>query len=140
MQLCIMELQDFDQKFYKSIDGHDKILVKKQGIYHTVIVVGRKAGIVGYIPTKIPKHAGFVQIAIASGFRGKGLVQQAEDLLARKYNLKELYATIKKTNIASIRAHQKAGFKILDDKDLNNLRKRGVLKNNEIRLVKKYKT
>lgn len=135
-----MELRNFDQKFYKSIDGYDKILVKKQGIYHTVIADGKKVGIVGYIPTEISKHAGFVQIAIASEFRGKGLAQQAEDLLARKYNLKELYATIKKTNIASIRAHQKAGFRILNNKDLNNLRKRGVLKNNEIRLAKKYKT
>ncbi|MFC1700936.1 GNAT family N-acetyltransferase [Patescibacteria group bacterium] len=134
-----MKLGEFDKQYYKSLEGHEKIVPPdKDVIYHTIIVDNQKVGIVGYIPVKFSKNAGFIQILIALEFRGKGLVKRAEDLLAKKYNLKELYATIEKENIASIRAHNKIGFKMLPKKQLESLREKGFLKDNEIRLEKNY--
>lgn len=133
-----LKLSKFDKKYLKTLDEHKKILIIKNGFYHTILYNNKKAGIVGYLPTKSTKNSGFVQIIIDNKFRRKGIVKIAENLLVQKYNLKTLYATISKENIASIGAHQKIGFRILDDKKLNNLRKKSLLKENEIRLKKIY--
>lgn len=132
-----IELDKFNKGFLETLDGREEILVSDAGEYYTIWCDGKRAGIVGYIPAKFPEHAGFVQIILAVEFRGKGIVEIAEDLLAQKHQLKILYGTVKKDNIASIRAHQKIGFKKIDDGKLNELRKRGLLKENEIRLERK---
>ena len=118
-----VSLGKFDERYFKSLSGHTEILYLKKGFYYTILCDNKKAGVVRYIPTKSPKNSGFVQIVTDPKFRRKGLVKAAEDLLAKKHNLSALYATIKKSNTASIGAHKKAGFRI-DDK---------------VRLMKKYK-
>lgn len=133
-----IELDEFDKNYFETLDGHKQISLVENGIYYTILCDNQKAGIVGYIPVRFSKNSGFVQIVIDTYFRSQGLVKIAEDLLAQKHNLKILYATIKKENVASIRAHQKIGFKIIDDKKLSELRKKSFLKEDEIRLEKKY--
>ena len=133
-----ISLDKFDKDYLQNLNEHKKILFTKNGIYHLILYNNEKAGVVGYIPSKFPKNSGFIQIIISPDFRRKGIVAIAENLLAQKYNLQVLFSTIEKHNIASIHAHQKAGFKIVDNKRLNHLRKIGTLKNNEIRLEKKY--
>ncbi len=131
-----IKLIDFNKQYFKTLDGHDKILLAENGTYHTIICDAKKAGVVGYIPTKKQNNSGFVQIVLDTNFRGRGLVEPVENLLAQEYDLKVLYATIKKENIISIRAHQEAGFQMIGDKKINELREEGFLKENEIRLEK----
>ena len=119
-----VELNKFNKQYFKTLDGHEKILFSEDGIYYTILCNNKKAGVVGYIPTKDSNNSGFVQIVIEPNFRGKGLVKIAEKLLANKHNLNILYATIKKDNIASIRAHKKIGFEMINDKKLNKLKKK----------------
>ncbi len=135
-----IQLGKFEKEYFKTLNDCEKILVAKNGIYHTIIYNNKKAGIVGYIPVKFSDNSGFIQIIINPNFRNKGIVRIAENLLAQKYNLKILYATIKKENIISIRAHQKIGFKTINDKRLRELRKNGYLEKNEIRLEKNMET
>lgn len=133
-----IKLDKFDKEYFENLDGREEIFVTNKGIYYTILYNKQKAGIIGYVPAKFPKDSGFVQIVIDTHFRGRGLVKIAENLLAQKHNFKILYATIKKKNIASIRAHQKIGFKMINNKKLNELREKGHLKENEIRLEKEY--
>jgi len=133
-----IKLDKFDKEYLETLDGRKEFLLSKKGIYHTILCDNKKAGIVGYIPIRFPKDSGFVEIIIDSKFRRKGLVRIAENLITQKYNLDILYATIKKENIASIRAHQKSGFKKISNKKLSYLKKKGFLKENQIRLEKKY--
>lgn len=133
-----MQLKKFDKKYLESIEGHTEILLKEDGVYYTIMINGTKAGVVGYIPAKTHRR-GFVQIVIEPKFRGKGILKIAEDMLAKKHELDRLYATIKKTNTRSIKAHLKAGFKKLPKKELDSLRKEGLLKKEDVRLAKEYK-
>ncbi|MFH0755301.1 MAG: GNAT family N-acetyltransferase [bacterium] len=107
-----MKLIEFNKDFLESIREYKEVKIVKNGIYHTIIIDNKKIGVVGFIPAKTAQNTGFIQIIIVPEFRGKGLVKQAEDLLVKKYKLKKLYATIEKENLASIKAHQKIGFKI----------------------------
>jgi HAD superfamily hydrolase (TIGR01509 family) len=138
MEKSNIKLGEFDEKYLKNLDDHKKILLKEKGIYHTILFNDKKIGIVGYIPAKSPDHSGFVQIIINRNHRGEGIVEVAENLLAQKYNLEILYATIEKTNDTSIRAHQKIGFATLSNEKLRNLKEKGFLKENETRLEKTY--
>ncbi|MEI8339533.1 MAG: GNAT family N-acetyltransferase [bacterium] len=136
----ITELADFNQNYLDSLPGKEEIVISDKGLYHTIICDGTPAGVVGFIKPKSETQTdwGFVQIIIASEFRGRGLVKIAEDLLAEKYGLKKLLATIKLENIASMKSHKKLGFKILSEEKIMELRTKGLLKENEVRLEKIY--
>ena len=106
--------------------------------YHTIFVDGEMAGVVGYLAPKTNASAdtGFVQIVFLPKYRGKGLIRKAYDLLATKHELKTLYATIYEKNTTSIRAHEKLGFKLLSPEKIADLRARGLLDHDDVRLEK----
>jgi RimJ/RimL family protein N-acetyltransferase len=133
-----IKLEKFDKDFFDTLDGKERVMFSESGTYYTILCDNQKAGVVGYIPMEFSRNLGFVQIVIDPNFRGLGIVGLAEDLLAQKHNLKTLYATIKKNNIISIRAHQKIGFEAIGDKELTELRKNNFLKEDEIKLEKHY--
>ena len=137
-----VKIEHFDEKFFNSLPDKKDISYKKSGKYHTINYDGHKAGIVGialFTTINKPKDAGFIQILIHPDFRGKGILQPAEDLVAKKYKLTTLFATIHKTNLASIKSHLKAGFEPVPEKRQENLRRLGFLADEDIRLVKEYK-
>jgi len=128
-------LSKFDMKFFNSLkDKKEIILDLRNGIYHTILFNNKKVGIVGYIKTKDSK-IGFVQIIISPKFRGKGFMI-SEDILAKKYNLKVLLATIKKENVQSIKAHKKIGFIEFPKQKYSDKYK--MLSKDKVRLYKKY--
>lgn len=131
-----IELEKFDLDFLASILGHEEIVIRDDGVYYVFTADGQKAGVVGFLPFE--KDAGFVQVAVSPDFRGKGLVKLAEEELARKHDLKILYATINQDNKNSIRAHINAGFEPEDIERMQFLRSRGLLKSSEVRLRKDF--
>ena len=133
-----IELEDFDMKFFNSLADKDKIMYDSKGVYHTIMVDGERAGVVGFIPLVSGEKGGFVQVIIHEDYRGMGLVKKAEDLLVGVYGLEVLYATIEEENIASIEVHKKLGFGMLPENEIEELRNVGHLKDNEIRLIKEY--
>ena len=133
-----IELEKFDRDFFNNLEGNKEVLLAGNGVYHVILCDNERAGVVGYIPAKFSENSGFVQIVLSPDFRGKGIVEVAEELLVQRHSLRVLFGTVKMDNIASIRAHQKIGFEVVDDAKLSELRKRGLLKENEIRLGKKF--
>jgi len=132
-----VKLSAFDKEYLDTIEGQDKIVFVESGTYYNILCDGKNAGVVGYVPAKFPDNAGFVQIVIDLHYRGKGIVAIAEGLISKKHNLKILYATINKSNVASLKAHTKSGFKTIDENKLIELREKKFLKEDEIRLEKK---
>jgi len=132
-----IELGGFDKEFLENLEDKEMVSDSPETIYHAIFCDGEKVGVIGFFPAKFP-DTGFVQYVIDPNFRGKGITIQAIDLLVVKYNLKILYATIKKDNLASIRVSQKAGFQILTEKEMDELRQKSFLQSDEIRLEKHF--
>ena len=132
-----ISLGEFNQEFFESLDGARQIVaptMTNERYYHTIFVEGEPAGIVGFVPSQSLSDTGFVQIVLAPAYRGKGLIGKIYDRLIELHSLKTLYATIEKSNTASIRAHNKIGFKMLSEIELENLRAKGLLQSEEIRM------
>lgn len=135
----MIKLGKVDRKFYKSLPDKEKILLGNSKNFHTILCNKIKAGIIGFIPSKLSKKEGFIQIVLSEKFRRKGIAKKAEELLVKKHKLRKLYATIASSNLISIKAHKKFGFKPVSQNVVKKLRKKGLLKEDSIRLVKKFK-
>lgn len=108
-------LSSFDRPFHKTIDIPNKHYDISQRFdtpnswWFTVLYDGKKAATVGVI-VKGPRH--FFQVAVHQNFRRKGLVKICADLMFQRFpKTDQLFSVIDRENIASIKAHKKAGFK-----------------------------
>jgi len=132
-------LGPFNQEYFDELPDTDQIdapTFKNEDFYHTVYVDGLPVGVAGVVPSRTLSEAGFMQIVLTPDWRGKGLIGPIYDQLADWHNLQTLYATIKIDNKISLLAHRKIGFHPLSDAKIADLRKRHLLKPDEIRLVK----
>jgi len=99
---------------YKDIAGDhaDIMILDREGAnMYTIVKDGIPLGVVGFFV-----HDGkpFTEVAIDPEFRGKGLMDEFYQLLARKHGFDKLWAFINMNNKASVRAHGKMGFDIVD--------------------------
>lgn len=134
-----INLKEFNQEFFESLPDSREIVaptISNEKYYHTVYAEGEPAGIVGFVPAENMRDTGFVQIVLAPAYRGKGLINKIYDRMIELHSLKTLYATINKSNSASIRAHEKIGFKMLPEEKLADLRAKGLLSSYETRMEK----
>jgi len=132
-----ISLGDFEPGYFEDLPGSSEVISPGGSVvYHNLLLNGNKVGVVGYMPTVFPPDSGFVQIVIHPDYRGRGFVECAYKLLSEHYNLKNLFATIDRKNIRSIRAHQKIGFELLTQGEMAELKRKGLLKEGEIRLKK----
>ena len=132
-----MLLGQFNEQYFKSLEGHEKILPSNhRTIYYTIIFRGIKVGIAGYFIPFFPEKSGFIQILIDPMLRGKGLAKQAINELIKKDKLEVLFSTIENSNRSSLKCFLKSGFKFVSEKRMVELRKKGFLKENELRLIK----
>ena len=148
IELYLIEIQKNDislsnlsvDDYYKKLPQDKKhILYNPKLADYYILVLNNKfnAGITGLFPGKSNKKIGFFQIYIEKQYRGKGILKIAANLIFQKYNLSILVSTIKKSNVASIKAHIKAGFKELDKEQQDRLIKKGLQKKDEVRYVYK---
>jgi RimJ/RimL family protein N-acetyltransferase len=127
-----IKLIKFDTEYFKSLPDRSKILFDNNQPFYTIINQKKqKVGVCGVLRNM------FFQILIHPDFRGQNIVKQASDEVIKKLKLKQLFATIDITNIASLKAHLKAGFKELPATEVKKLRKTGKLKSTQTRLIKK---
>jgi len=132
-----MLLGQFNQKYFESLEGSQKVLPPNyKTIYYTILWRGIKVGIVGYFIPLFPKHSGFIQILIDIKFRGKMFAEQAMNMLIKKDKLDVLFATLEKTNFSSLKCLSRIGFKFVSKERMDDLRQKGFLEENELRLIK----
>ena len=134
-----ISLGEFNQEFFESLNEAGRIVAPTfatEKYYHTIYIEGEIGGIVGFIPSQTLLDTGFVQIVLAPAYRGKGLIDKIYNRMVELHSLKTLYATIEKSNTASIKAHNKIGFKMLPEEELEKLRTKGLLQTYEVRLKK----
>ena len=130
-------LKPFDKSLYDSFPELERALVAdpEKGEWFTAHVGDKPVGLVGTLPKG---KSNFIQILIRPENRGHGLTGPVEDALAAHKKIDRLYATILPTNVASLKAHHKAGFKEISDAQRNVLLLLGKLSPLEIRMTKDY--
>ncbi len=98
-----IEKYNFDDEDLKKIviENGRWAIVKDKDDKDNIILVG----LVGILRNK------FFEVIIDKKQRGKNYLKKIIDLIIKEWNLKELYATIEKSNKASLKAFSKLGYK-----------------------------
>jgi len=133
----MIKLAPFDSNFLVAIKDYVKIHLKPdEGTYYTILVDGKKAGVIGFKVEDNKKYG--LKIGIHQDYRGQGVFGLALDLLARTHNINRMYSEVAIANKASVKAHQKIGFKRLSPKQENLLKDKGVMYKRNMMLLKKF--
>lgn len=118
-----LKLDDFDPEedmnYFHQLEGRDGWIAigmencKNQRYYVVTGQKGEKLGIVGVYDTDNEKN--ITHIVVDPKYRGRGLTSKFYQVLLEKTGLEFLIATISRGHIASVKAHEKAGFKKVSD-------------------------
>jgi len=118
-----LELHDFNPKgdmdYFYQLEGTDGWIAlgmencRNQRYYIVIGENGEKLGVVGVYDTDSEKN--ITHIVVDPKYRGRGLPSKFYQVLLEKTGLEFLIATISRSNIASVRAHEKAGFRKVSD-------------------------
>ena len=132
-----IKLAPFDNDFLVTIKDYIKIHLKPDdGTYYTILVDGKKAGVIGFKVENDKKYD--LKIGIHQDFRGQGVFRIALDLLVRKHKIDKMYSEVAIANKASVKAHQKIGFKHISQKQENILKQKGLVYKRNMMLVKSF--
>jgi L-amino acid N-acyltransferase YncA len=119
-EIKVEKLADFDMEYFKTLEGENGWIAigqencKNQKYYTVIGDGGEKLGIVGVYDTDDEQN--LTHVVVDPKFRGQGLTSKFYEVLMVKENLSSLTATVDRGNIASARAHEKAGFRKVSDK------------------------
>ena len=128
-------LGKWNQEYYDSLPPNKQQALTEQKT-NMFTVYTKNGDIVGFTGAYIHegKEFGFFQVYIDKKYRGKNLLCKIAFLVFDKLKLKEMFSTIKKSNIASVKSHSKSKcFERLSKDEEVHLRNIGRLKDNEIR-------
>ena len=132
-----IKLAPFDNDFLVTIKDYVKIHLKPdEGTYYTIIVGDKKAGVIGFKVENGKKYG--LKIGIHQDFRGQGVFGVALDLLAKKHKIDKMYSEAAIANIASVKAHEKIGFKRISQKQENLLKEKGLVYKRNMMLIKTF--
>jgi len=135
----VIRLGKFDVNFLKKIKDYKKIhLDSKKCVCYTIYENNKKVGVIGFFLTKTKARNYFLKIGIHQNFRGRNLFKKALYLLVKKHKINKIYATIALTNKKSISAHRKLGFRKIPSWKEEDLKTKGYLLKQNIRMVKSW--
>ena len=136
----IIQLKSFDINLYNKVitkkDNQLAHIDNQSKIKYNVYYNNELCGFVGLIPGN--KDVGFTQIIIIKQFRGYGLLKLIYQALVNKHRLKRLYARIMKSNVRSVKAHLKIGFKEISEEETKAQIKMGRMSRYQTTLYKDY--
>jgi len=132
-------LAAFDNSFLETIKDYKKIhLNPDEGTFYTVTVDGARAGVIGF---KIKKDGNpRLKIGVHQDFRGQGVFEKALELLAKKHKLDKIYSEVAKANIASVKSHEKVGFKRISKKKEDLMKEEGLIYKRNVLLIKNFQS
>ncbi|KKQ36399.1 MAG: hypothetical protein US54_C0069G0005 [Candidatus Roizmanbacteria bacterium GW2011_GWA2_37_7] len=138
MNISSINLVAFDNRFIETIKDYKKIHLKEgEGTYYTITANKKKAGVIGF-QTEKDGNIG-LKIGIHQDFRGQGVFGKALTLLAKKHTFDKIYSEVAIANIASVKAHEKVGFKRIPKKKEEELKEKGLMYKRNMMLVKNIK-
>lgn len=115
----LIDFTDGDIKYFHQLEGVDGWIAigmtncRNQRYYVVIGESGERLGIIGVYDTDDEQN--ITHVVVDPKYRGRGLVSRFYECLLEKTKLRFLIATISRGHIASIKAHQKAGFKKVSD-------------------------
>jgi len=131
-------LDVFNKDFLVTIKDYKKIhLDLNQGTYYTIKSGGKKVGVIGFFKMGEDGNPG-LKIGIHQDFRGQGIFGKALELLVKKHKFNKIYSELAKSNIVSVKAHKKIGFKRISEKKEDLLKEKGLAYKRSMMFVKKF--
>lgn len=124
--------EDFNKMHPDKIYGTSRAYIKKINGKDAAFFTTNKT-----FPEEGKRSAVFISIGIAKEFRGKNIFKDVISYIKNTLGVEQIFSSIDRNNINSINAHKKNGFKEISKDRYDFLRKKGLISDNNIRMVLK---